>query len=201
MVANHGDTWHATFPMEQSGAVRGHRERSAAWVTGHMRWLIPVLARVGKLLEAAIAVLPDQQMPIGMKRLWQRRRDEVGRWILIFVGNLLIGGLRADHLVFAQAVFGDRTRGVRAARLALCEEQAVTLHGVVRRVVKADFKRPRSHEKTAHVGRGLIDGVLRPASIHVVDRQNLGLLAGFSLDEESLPHGMDGEGSGGEGRG
>src|ERR1039458_386661 len=107
MVANHGDTWHATFPMEQSGAVRGHRERSATRSAVHARCLIPVLARVGKLLEEAIAVLPDQQMPIGMKRLWQRRRDEVGRWILIFVGNLLIRGLWAYHLVFALAVLGD----------------------------------------------------------------------------------------------
>src|ERR1039458_9849182 len=114
MVTDHGDTWHAAFPMEQGGAIRSHRERSAAWIAGHMRWLVPVLARVGKLLEAAIAVLPDQQMPIGVKGLRQRRRDEVWRWILIFFGDLYVGGLRADHLVFALAVFGNRTRGVHA---------------------------------------------------------------------------------------
>src|ERR1035441_7457751 len=125
MVADHGDTWHSTFPVQQSGAVRGHRERSAAWIAGQMRWLIPVLARVGKLLEAAIAVLPDQQMPVGMKSRWEGGRDEVWRRIFIFVGELYIGGLRANDLVFVLAVFGDRTRGVRAAGLAFCEEQPV----------------------------------------------------------------------------
>ena len=87
--------------------------------------------RVRKLLEAAVAVLPDEQMPVGMKGLRQRRRDEVWRWILSFVGNLYIGGLRADDLVFALAVFGDRTRGVDAAGQALCEEQPVAIDGVV----------------------------------------------------------------------
>src|ERR1035441_2909005 len=152
--------------MEQGGTVRSHRERTAAWVADYVRWLIPVLARVGELLKAAVAVLPDEHKPVGMKGFRQRRRDEVRRWILSFVGNLYIGGLRADDLVFALAVFSDRARGVDAAGQTLREEQPVTLDGLVGCVVIADFKGPRSDEKAAHVLRGLIDGVLRPGSIN-----------------------------------
>src|SRR5208337_1564981 len=189
MVGDHGDTWHAAFPVQQSGAVRRHRQRSTACIAGHMRWLIPILACVGKLLEAAVAVLPDQQMPVGVKGLWEGRRDEVWRWIFIFVGNLYVGGLRADHLVFALTVFGDRPRRVCAAGLAFCEEQPVGFNGLVRRVVKADFKGPRGHQKAPYINSGLVDGVLRPASIHLVSNQNLRLRTGFPSMKKFCPPG------------